>query len=306
MRRMPPLNALRAFEAAARTESFVRAGDELAVTPAAISQQVKQLEAILGVTLFQRGPRGLTLTHDGAAYVPALTAAFDGIVKATEQIRRRGIAGSVRITTLSSLAARWLLPRLPKLRLTNPELDIDVHTSVENVDLRRLDIDMAIRYGAGRWPGLRSDLLMEEEVFPVCAPSLLEGPKPLRTPADLVHHILLHDRSASQADLWLTWPKWLEYFGLADRIGAVRGPGFTDSHMLLQSAENGEGVAIGRTRIVADALRSGKLVRPFPVRLPADRAYHIVCLPERHDAPGIRAVREWLLAEAAADESPLE
>ncbi len=306
MRRLPSLNGIRAFEAAARLESFVRAASELSVTAAAVSQQVKALEMALGVTLFRRGARGLRLTPDGAAYLPALSAALDGIAAATEQIRRRDVAGRLRITTLPSFATRWLLPRLGRLRALHPELDVDVHASSDNVDLRREGMDVAIRYGWGRWPGLHAEPLMEEEVFPVCAPALLTR-SPLRRPADLLHHVLLHDRTVKEdEEPWLGWPRWLSHFGLADHIGALRGPGFSDSQMLLIAAEEGNGVAIGRTRLVGDALRAGRLVRPLAIRRPADRAYHMVCLPERRDAPAIRALRDWLAGEVAADHCPLE
>ena len=215
------------------------------------------------------------------------------------------LVGPLVVSVIPSFAGRWLVPRLGGFVAAYPEIEITIRAELRNVDFAREDVDVGIRYGKGLYPGLDTRLLLTEDVFPVCAPALLAGEKPLKKLDDLRHHTLLHDRQLSSEEPSLYWRTWLRDFGVGG-WDCDRGPGFTDSHMLLQSAENGEGVAIGRTRIVADALRAGRLVRPFDVRLPADRAYHIVCLPERHDAPGIRAVREWLLAEAAADESPLE
>ena len=192
-RRLPPLNALRAFEAAARHLSFTKAADELAVTQAAISRQVKSLEDFLGTRLFNRVNRGLVLTDDGQAYWPELRDAFDGIDQATLRLRANDSSGTLTVSVLSSFAARWLVPRLGRFRELQPDIDVLVAPKDEFVDFQRENVDVGIRYGRGIYPGLRTDPLLEEEIFPVCSPALRDGAVPLANPLDLKKHTLLHD-----------------------------------------------------------------------------------------------------------------
>jgi LysR family glycine cleavage system transcriptional activator len=299
-RRLPPLNALRAFEAAARHLSFVDAADELAVTPAAVSHQVKALEGHLGVTLFERLPRSLLLTEQGRILAPQLTRGFDRLAEAVARVRVDDVQTVLSVTVLPSFAVRWLLPRLAGFRRLNPGLEIEVHAQHHPVDFRRERVDVALRYGRGGWAGLHAERFLDDEVFPVCSPRLLEGPRPLLRPEDLRHHTLIHDVLTGDDEPWVTWQHWLLHFGLDD-VDHRRGPRYSDSHMMLEAAAAGEGVALGRSSIMADDLASGRLVRPFPDSQVADYAYHFLCRTDAIDRPAVRAFRDWLIAAAAED-----
>ena len=297
-RRLPPLGALRAFEAAARHESFAKAADELAVTPAAISQQVRLLEEDLGVSLFRRLPRGLVLTQAGRSALPELGKAFAHLARAVEGVRGGSLVGPLAVSVIPSFAGRWLVPRLGGFVDAYPEIEITVRAEIRNVDFAHEDVDVGIRYGKGIYPGLDTRLLLTEEVTPVCAPSLLAGEKPLRRPEDLRHHRLLHDRQLSSQEPTLYWRNWLRDFGV-DGWDFDRGPGFTDSLMMMTACERGLGVALGRGGLCADELATGRLVRPFALSRPADYAYYVVT-PEGHaEAPRVRAFLGWLEQEAA-------
>ena len=296
-RRLPPLNALRAFEAAARLGSFVRAADELSVTPAAVSQQVRLLEAELGVTLFRRLARGLVVTEAAKRVLPELGKAFAHLERAVEDVRGGSLAGPLVISVIPSFAARWLLPRLAGFVSTYPEIEITVKAEMRNVDFAREDVDLGIRYGKGMYPGLETRLLMTEQVFPVCAPGLLCGAKPLRRLEDLRHHTLLHDRQISGEEPSLQWRHWLRDAGVVG-IDADHGPGFTDSTMLMEAALHGMGVALGRSGLCADDLAAGRLARPFLLSRPADYSYYLVT-PEGHAAnPRVRAFVTWAEEQA--------
>lgn len=296
-RRLPPLTALRAFEAAARHLSFTRAAAELHVTQTAISHQIKTLEAHLGLRLFRRLPRALLLTEEGQTYLPAVRAAFDQIAAATERLTTSGSGGTLTVSVLPSFAAKWLVPRLGRFRADHPEIDLRISATWHLVDFAREDVDLAIRLGRGVYPGLHVDRLLGEETFPVCSPALIGGSRPLKAPADLGKHTLLHD------DATRTWRLWLEVAGVSD-VDPERGPIFNDSSMLLQAAIDGQGVALGRSALVAADLAAGRLVKPFDVVLPFDLAYYLVCPEASADRPKIVAFRDWLLAEARAEPEP--
>ncbi|MDJ0955391.1 MAG: transcriptional regulator GcvA [Arenicellales bacterium] len=293
--RLPPLNALRAFEAAARHLSFTKAAEELYVTQSAISHQVKLLEDYLGIKLFRRLNRALVLTDEGQLYLPPVMRVFDQLHEATKRLTENEARGRLTVSVLPSFAARWLVPRLGQFIKTYPELDVRVAPSLELVDFARDDVDLGIRYGRGRYPGLRVDRLMTEDVFPVCSPELLKGDQPLQQPQDLKHHVLMHDDEHGE------WGTWLLSAGVKD-IDPTRGPTFTDSSMLIQAAVAGQGVALARGALAADDLASGALVRPFTLSLPVEYAYYIVCPEETADRPKVAAFREWLLQEARGQE----
>ncbi len=297
--RLPPLTALRAFEAAARHASFVKAADELAVTPAAISQQVRQLEAVLGITLFRRLTRGLELTEAARACMPELRRGFAHLARAVEDMRGGGLSGRLAVTIIPSFGTRWLVPRLGSFVEAYPDIDVTVIAELRNADFTREDVDVGLRYGKGIYPGLATTLVLTEDVFPVCAPSLLNGPKPLRRLADLRHHTLLHDRQLSGEEPSLHWRQWLRDAGLAD-MDPERGPGFSDSVMMMEAAVRGMGIALGRSALVADDLAAGRLVRPLPVSRPADYAYYAVTLEGRERSPRVRAFLAWLETQATA------
>ena len=290
-RRLPPLNALRAFEAAGRHLSFTKAAEELNVTQAAISHQVKALEERLGMTLFRRLNRALLLTDAGQSYLPPLREAFDGMAEATERLRAHDARRVLTITTLPSIAAKWLVPRLGRFRAAHPDIDLRLDASLHLTDFARENVDAALRYGRGKWDGMRADRLMTEDFFPVCNPGLLEGAHPLREPGDILHHTLLHDDSRTD---------WTMWFLAAGVVGGdpTRGPAFTDSSLVLQAAVEGQGVALGRGALAAADLDAGRLVRPFDISLEAEFAYYVVYPLTTAEHPKIASFREWLLAEA--------
>jgi LysR family glycine cleavage system transcriptional activator len=296
-RSLPPLNALRAFEAAARHLSFTKAAEELNVTQAAISHQVKALEEALGLKLFRRLNRRLMLTDGGQAYLPPLRQALDGIAAATKRLQAHEEAGPLKVSVLNSFAAKWLLPRLPRFRDSHPEIDVAVWATDKLAAFGREESDMGIRYGLGRYPDhLRTDLLMRDSVFPVCSPKLLDGPHPLRAPDDLSHHTLLHD-FVSGTDDSPDWRFWLKRAGV-ESVDPDRGPAYSDSGMVLAAAIAGQGVALGRSSLADDDIAAGRLVRPFGPMLPTRFAYYVVSPVAIADRPKIRLFRDWLLAEA--------
>ncbi len=296
-RRLPPLNALRAFEAAARYLSFTKAAEELNVTQAAISHQVKALEEILGLSLFRRFNRRLMLTDAGQSYLPALSEAFDQLDLATRRLRIVDQSGPLKVTVASSFAAKWLLPRLPAFSARHPDIDVMVGASDSIVDLTRDDFDMGVRFGLGHYPGLKVDLLFDDEVFPVCSPKLLEGPHPLRAPADLEHHPLLHDNvGASELP---DWPHWFAASGTpAKNLG--RGPRYSHSSLVIQAAIDAQGVGLMRSSLVSLDLEAGRLVRPFGPSIKSNYACYVVSLESAAERPKIKAFREWLF-EAAGE-----
>jgi LysR family glycine cleavage system transcriptional activator len=295
VRRLPPLNALRAFEAAARHLSFTKAAEELYVTQAAVSHQVKALEQALGVRLFRRLNRRLMLTDAGQLYLPALTAAFEGIDAATARLRADEDAGTLSVSVANSLAAKWLLPRLPRFRERHPEIDVEVSALDRLVEFGRDNVDMGIRYGLGNYPGLRVDPLMEDTVFPVCSPTLRDGSPPLRARADLAQHTLLHDDvPAGEAP---DWRAWLAAAGVAG-VDPSRGPRYSHSSLVLQAAIEGQGVALGRSSLVSLDLEAGRLVQPFGPALPSHYACYVVSPAATAERPKIKAFRDWLLEEA--------
>ncbi|HVB81349.1 MAG TPA: transcriptional regulator GcvA [Candidatus Binataceae bacterium] len=289
-RRLPPLTALRAFEAAGRHANFVRAAAELSITPAAVSQQVRYLEDYLGVRLFTRRARGVDLTAAGTDYARFLAIALDQLELATERARQADQAGRLTIATTPSFAARWLMPRLIGFLDLHPELDVRLSTSNVIADFARQDVDVAVRYGMGRWPGLKAQLLVTTELFPVCSPSFRQGSRALRVPLDLQPRTLLRLMNDD-------WPKWQAAAGLVGR--RAEGPQYSDIGLLTQAAAAGQGVALGQSVIVADDLAAGRLIEPFKLRIPSDSAYYIVALPEVFVSPKVATFSRWLREELA-------
>ena len=295
-RRLPPLNAVRAFEAAARHLNFTRAADELNVTQAAVSHQIKALEAYLGFQLFRRAGRALLLTDEGQVLFPAARDAFDGIHAAFVPMQAANTPGVLAVTTLPSFASRWLVPRLRRFRATNPDVDVRLSTTFDTVDLVAEGFEIGVRYGLGSWPGLQSWRLMEEDMFPVCAPSLLKDGAPLTKPEDLANHTLLQDAG-------MDWRIWLDVAGVQVK-DPDRGPGFLDSAHALHAALDGQGVLLGRSVLVRDELEAGGLVKPFDISIPSAYAYWIICPKADVNRPKVRLFRDWLLAEAGVHSAP--
>ena len=291
---LPSLNGLRAFEAAARHLSFTRAADELNVTQTAISHLIRRLEEQLNVRLFVRRNRALELTREAQDYLPAIRTAFEDLRRATARLRRSDRDGALTVSTTASLAAKWLVTRVAGFQDAHPGIEVRISTSSHLVDFEREEVDVAVRYGFGSWPGLRANWLMAEDMFPVCSPALLTGDNPLRTPEDLEHHTLLH-ASASRED----WQLWLTAAGLPVSIAARRGLTFDQSFMTSQAAVEGLGVAMGRARLVEADVAAGRLVVPFNVVLPTDAGYYIVAPEATADTPKIALFRDWLIGSVA-------
>jgi len=294
-RELPPLNAVRVFEAVARHLSFTRAAQELHVTQAAVSHQVKALEGHLGFRLFRRTGRALMLTDEGQVLFPGVRDSLDTMQAAFRLLLEEdgaGTGGVLTVTTVPSFATRWLVPRLKRFRTEQPDIDVRLSASIELADLMMEGIDVGVRYGLGSWPGLQAWWLIEEDVFPVCAPTLLADGPPLNKPEDLANHTLLQDAG-------MDWRIWLDAAGvtLAD---PDRGPGFLDSAHTMQAALDGQGVWLGRSVLVQDELDAGRLVKPFDISIPGAYAYWIVCPKADVNRSKVRLFRDWLLAEAAA------
>ncbi|HEX5078753.1 MAG TPA: transcriptional regulator GcvA [Geminicoccaceae bacterium] len=291
--RLPPLNALRTFETAARHLSFTKAAAELFVTQAAVSHQIKALEEHLGRPLFRRLNRGLMLTDEGQALLPHVREAFDRLADGVRRLRQGQSTGVLTISVLPSLASTWLIPRLRDFQTWHPEIEVHMTATERLVDFAREPVDAGIRYGLGHWPGLRVVRLLSAEMIPVCSPALLEGPHPLRTPDDLVHHQLLHVLNAPDE-----WRMWLTAAGVRG-VDPDRGIKFDHTALAIQAALNGMGVAMGPGALVERDLAAGNLVEPFDLELPSNSAYYFVSPEATADQPKIRAFRDWLRAQAA-------
>ncbi|PLZ02449.1 transcriptional regulator [Burkholderia sp. WAC0059] len=290
MRRLPPLGALRAFEAAARHLSFTHAAEELCVTQAAISHQVRQLEQWLGIQLFERKGHALKLTAQAQAYVRDLGSALDLMSGATARVRRR-TDGPLRITALPSFASRWLVPRLGRFQTLHPEIDLRLTSSASLWDGSSDNFDMGIRSGLGRWHGLKSDLIAREMLSPLCSPALAQGDHALRHPSDLLGVRLLHDAPKA------AWRVWLEHAGV-DGADLDSGLKFDDASLVLQAALDGQGIALGRLTLAANDLQAGRLVQPFDIAVPNDYSYWLVYPRTVSERPDAVAFRAWILAEA--------
>lgn len=290
-RQLPPLNGLKAFEAAARHLSFTRAAAELNVTQAAISHQVKALEERLGLPLFRRINRALLLTDAGQDLFPSLSESFDMIAAAARRLKRHDRSGVLTLSTLDSIAASWLVPRIGKFRVLHPDIDVRISTTDQIVDFVSGDFDMGLRYGVGPYPGLEKVLLMKESLFPALSPSLLEKHGPLDNPADLARFPLLHD------DMRDDWAVWMQAAGV-EGIDVSRGPSFSHSNHVQQAAVAGEGVALGRSVLIADDLAAGLLIKPFNIDLKAHHVYYAVYPKTSATRPKIIAFRDWLIKEA--------
>jgi LysR family glycine cleavage system transcriptional activator len=269
------LNALRAFEATARLGSYVRAADELAVTAAAVGQQVRTLEDYLGGALFERHGKRLVLTDAARAVMPDIKDAFDRLAQASSRLLEQRREPFLNVTVAPSFAAKWLIPRIGSFRSAHPDIDVRLDTTTRLADLARESIALGIRYGVGGYPGLDGTLLMREEVFPVCSPAFLSGDAPLATVHDLANTTLIHDTSMESRDDFPSWATWLRATG-APGVDARRGLRVNSSVLALQAAVEGQGVALARSVIAAGDLAAGRLVRVLPQACSTKHAYYLV------------------------------
>ncbi|GIZ50893.1 transcriptional regulator GcvA [Noviherbaspirillum aridicola] len=296
--RLPPLPAVRAFEAAARHGGFQHAAAELHVSAGAVAHQVKQLESWLGVALFQRLPRGVALTPAGRQYAQALQPLLAGLADVSEAVRLRADERVVTVTSVPSLVFRWLMPRLGRLREEVPEVDMRVLASLHPADFVREGVDVAIRLGTGPYPGLQAEPLIEENFSAVCSPDYRERMPPVRAPADLLAHQLLHDEVEMRIPEEINWPRWLRHFGVAYR-GGTR-PSFSHTYLTLEAAANGQGVALAAECFIAEDIARGRLVRLLPQQMTGPYRFHLLRLPEAEARPAVKAFCDWIRKEAGA------
>ena len=288
--KLPPLNALRAFEASARLMSVQQAARELNVTPSAVSQQVHNLERWVGFPLLERGSRKLVPTEQGKAYQGALASAFEQIAEATASLSSGRASQSICITCTPGFTVQWLVPRLQSFQDKHPEIDVRIDASTRLVDLRGEDVDLGVRHGLGRYPGLVAEKLLDDDLIPAASPDLLMGRKRVRAPNDLTKHALLHIETRDD------WRMWLQAHGVD--IDWRRGPLLVGTAVGIQAAIAGKGIILARRSLILDELSSGRLVAPLPQGLSTGTAYFLVYPPERMSSPPIRAFRNWLLKEA--------
>lgn len=293
--RLPPANGLVVFEAAARHLNFTRAAAELSVTQAAVSRQIQGLEEHLGVALFHRGHRALKLTRGGARLHKAVAMGLEHIADTAAEIGRVRNPWEVTVSSSVTFASYWLMSRVAKFRSAHPEVELRLVASAPVSDLVSAGIDLAVRYGHGAWPGMEAIHLLDNEIFPVCAPSYLSGRPPLGTPVGLLGETLLHlveyDRN------WVTWGSWLRAFGV-EQAPAGRGLEFDNYLILIQAALDGQGIALGGARLAEDFLARGALVRPVEATLSSERAFHLVIPAQVTLSPAAALFRDWILAEA--------
>ncbi len=296
--RLPPLTALRAFEAVSRKLSFARAAEELHVTKAAVAQQVRALEQEIGAPLVERSGRGLRLTEAGAAGAPGLAEGFAALSRAARAMRAAKGRRFLVINSSPSFAATWLVGRIGKFKARHRDIDVLLDANPTGDMLESSSTDALIRWGAGEFPGLATTLLFKEDVFPVCAPGLVAGDNPLRSPDDLGRATLLHLEWSPAYPSWPAWSDWLEAAG-AKSVEAPHGVWFNNMAMAIRAAAQGQGVALSSFAIAADDLAAGRLVAPFSTAVSTPFGYYFLCRPEEAQTPRIKALRDFLVEEAA-------
>jgi LysR family glycine cleavage system transcriptional activator len=310
--RLPPLSTFRTFEAAARHLSFKKAAEELHVTPAAVSQQIKSLETYLGVSLFQRLPKALQLTEEGLAMFPKVRDGMDNFAAAVESTQRNNSL-SLNVTAPPSFATRWLVPRLARFSLAHAEVAIRISSNPENIDGPQTVLEMtldgndprhetsevAIRFGTGIYPGYQVEKMLTPDYVLVCSPRLMDGETPLRTPADLVNHILIHDESIPAIEQRPSWHEWLKLAGVSG-MDSERGPRFSNAILAQEAAAEGQGVALALRPQVEGEVAAGRLAIPFDIAMPSAYAYYLVIPQAIAERTVVRAFKEWLQAEIGA------
>lgn len=290
-----PLNGLRAFEVAARHMSFQNGAEELNVTPGAISQQIKKLEDILQTSLFHREGRAVSLTEAGRQLLPGLSAGFERLDEAVQLVRKSGAHNHITISATPSFAAKWLMPRLEHWTAKYPDIDIRISASLGLANFGPDGVDLAVRFGGGRYDGLTSTLLLEESFAVVCSPIFVDGTNQIKSPEDLRNHALIHVTGGQSAP-GTEWQEWLQTVGV-EGVDTTRGLSFDDSSVAILAAIGGQGILLSRRALVENDIAAGRLALPFELNLPTDFAWHIVALEEKLNCPEVAAFRDWLLSE---------
>ena len=291
--RLPPLTALRAFETAARHLNFSRAAEELSITHSAVSHQIKALEEHLGVKLFKRSGRAMLLTSDGQRLYVHVREAFSRLQRGVAELRADARRSSLTVSVLPGFAARWLVPRLPEFNRHHPDMDVNLRATLELTDFSREEVDLAVRFGAGSWPGLTAEKLLDEDIFPVCSPRYRDGRLP-RTPEELLECTLLQD-------VYEPWEQWFRAVGVTPPA-SFHGPGFSESNLLLKAAVEGQGVALALGVLVQAELKTGELVQCFP-GLRARYAYYLVHPQQDPLPPKVTAFKAWLKEAARSSKT---
>ena len=293
-KRLPPLNALRAFESAARHLSFTRAAEELFVTQAAVSHQIKGLEEFLAMKLFLRKNRTLLLTEEGQSYFLEIKDIFNHLQEATNRLLAMGAKGSITIALPPSFAVQWLVPKIADFAQLQPDIDVRIKAVDSEDGFLTEDVDLAIYYGKGRWSGLVAEKLYGEYLVPVCSPSLMMGVKPLDTLDDLKHHMLLHDSSRE------TWKSFIRHFNVLG-LNVNHGPIFSHTMLVLQAAALGQGIALVDNTLATPDVRMGRLVCPLEERMMTKFAYYIVCREAQSGLGRIQIFKDWVLWQVISD-----
>ena len=289
---IPPLRALKAFESSARHLSFTKAAEELFVTQAAISHQIKSLEDKTGVKLFKRYNRSLKLTMDGQVYLLSIMESLEQLEKSSRQLSNRNSKGMLKISLLPSFATKWMAKRIWKFQDKFPEIEVSISAFEWLVDFKNEDIDIAIRYGRGNWQDVYSELLFEERVFPICSRSVFRSLDKNPNPSILFDHSLVHDDFSSE-----DWDMWFNKAGI-QFTHPIKGTRFSHTVMMLESIENGKGFALGRTPLVIDDLQRKLLYAPFDVSIPSEYAYYFVCPKGTENTPKVIEFKKWIIKEA--------
>lgn len=296
-KRLPPLNSLRAFESAARNLSFTKAADELYVTQAAVSHQIKTLESYLSIKLFHRKNRSLLLTEEGQSYFHDLRDIFINIQEATQRLVNVGAKGTISIATPPSFASKWLVPRLHHFSAKFNDIDVRIKAVNETDDFLDDTVDIGVVYGNGQWKGLHCTKLLSEYLTPVCSPALIQADKPLNSLHDLPRHTLLHDNSR------LAWKNWLRNLGI-NNVNVNHGPIFSHSMLVLQSASMGQGVALSDIVLAKPEIDSGRLICPFDEIVESKLSYYLVCKESQVEQSKIKIFTEWMLAQVKEENLP--
>jgi len=300
MNRLPPLNALRAFDAAQRHMSFQKAAEELFVTPAALSYQIRQLEEHLGIKLFNRLNRAVELTPEGHMIAPGIEDSFNLMRRTLTRLERRKDNNVLVISAGPAFTSKWLAPRIYRFLARWPDIDVRISAALKKADITAGEVDIGLRFGHGNYEGCTSVKLLEECVTPMCAPQLLEGPNAIKTPRDLAHHMLIHDDTHLQSGMFdlPSWKAWAEEAGVSDLINVEKGAHFDIADHALDAAIAGAGVVLGRTVLADGDIKAGRLVTPFDLRQRAEYAFYVVAATQRKNETNIKRFSDWVQEEA--------